>query len=563
MFLRSVPLAFFLAAAFLATAPLSGHAQSVEEVVLYKEDFDNYRAQDWQLDPGWAVTKDGVLKGQGHQWARYKDVDWQDYRVQFQLKIVEAGSRIHLNYRVGQAGRYYIGFYTGGLYLSKESPWGTFYEFLDRSDSQYSIGDWHAVEIVGEGSGIQVFVDGKLELYYTDPDPILSGTIGFETLDTGNIFEVDEIVVTGPRSDYLPDLVVTGADSELFEETLIIVATIENAGEAPVEGGSSVTAETPGWSGRAGVPELGAGEIAEVTITLTIPDELRGQWHSFDVIVDSGYELVESNEDNNRQTIRVWVPGIAVPLSPTTATPAPTAIALETPLPTPVAPEHPEHLLLILIVIVIGIAGGVTLTFKHVIKISIRKEWQKKANEEEEEPLKPCQQCTRHCRKIELEAKPALRKIHHLNLRACDPATGEERAAWQEKGTVVEELNKAVTAHRRRAQPEKLQDQVAHLADTFLHHVMERLHDAPTLRDLALVGHLEGGKLTCKFILYHCIQSGTGTVWKEEDTWTAKLKDEHDEPVGTLYGLNPADPEIPEQLTTELTRLLMQFIEKF
>ena len=554
MILRYVPLAFFLAAAFLATAPLSGHAQSVEEVVLYAENFDDYRAQDWQLEPGWTVTKDGVLKGEGHQWARYKDVDWQDYRVQFQLRIVEAESRIHLNYRVSQEGRYYIGFYAGGLYLSKEAPWGTFYEFLDRSDSQYSVEDWHEVEIIGEGPGIQVFVDGELELFYTDPEPILSGTISFETLDDGDIFEVDDIVVTGQRPDYLPDLVVTRVDSELLEDTLIIIATIENAGEVPAEGGCSVTAEAQGWSGEAGVPELGAGEITEVTLTLNIPDELREQWYSFDVIVDSGYELGESDENNNRQIIRVWVPGIAVPLSPTTA------IAPETPLPTPVEPEHPNYLLFI--VIVLGIAGGVTLTINRVRKNGIRKEWQAKAEEEEEEPPESCQPCTRYCRKIKLEAKPALRKLQYLDLRAYDPTTGEESTAWQAKGTVVEELNKAVTAHRRRAQPEKLQDQVARLADAFLHHVMERLHDEPAPRDLALVGHLEGGELTCKFILCHCIQSGTGSVWKEEDTWTAKLRDERDEPVGTLHGLNPADPEIPEQVITELTRLLLQFIEK-
>ncbi|HUV02702.1 MAG TPA: CARDB domain-containing protein [Desulfobacteria bacterium] len=547
---------------------MPGQAQSLEEEVLYEENFDDYLAQDWELEPGWTVTEKGVLRGEGHSWARYKDVDWQDVRVQFKLRIEEAGSRIHLNYRVSEEGRYYIGFHAGGLYLSKETPGGTFYENLDSSSSQYTEYAWHDVEIVGEGSLIQVTVDGKPELYYTDPEPLLSGTIAFETLDAGNIFEVDDIVVTGQRPvtpDYRPDLVVDGVDSEIVEETLLIVAAIENAGEAPVEEGFIlVTAEAPGWSGEAGVPELGVGEIAEVTITLDIRDELREQWHSFDVIVDSGYEIVESNEDNNRQTIRVWVPGIAV--SPSTTTPTPTSEPTEEPeepgfeMPPPAELEHPNHELIILIVIVLSAVGGTALTIRRIIEIRSRKEWQEKA--EEEEPRETCQPCTHHCRKITLEPKPALRKIVYFNLRAYDPSSGEESKEWHVKGTVVDGLNKAVTAHRRRAQPEKLRDHVAHLAHAFLQQIMERLQDELTPRDLAIVGHLEGGKLTCQFTLYHCNRSGTENIWEEEAKWTAKIKDEHDEPVGTLRGLNPAEPEIPEELTAELTRLLIQFIEK-
>ena len=156
----TVVLAIFLAALLLALTPLPGHAQSLEEEVLYEENFDDYLAQDWELDSGWTVTKEGVLGGEGHSWARYKDVDWQDVRVQFQLRIAEPGSRIHLNYRVSDEGRYFIGFHAEGLYLSKETPWGTFYENLDSSSSQYANYAWHSVEIVGEGSRIQVTVDG-------------------------------------------------------------------------------------------------------------------------------------------------------------------------------------------------------------------------------------------------------------------------------------------------------------------------------------------------------------------------------------------------------------------
>ncbi|HUV80714.1 MAG TPA: family 16 glycoside hydrolase [Candidatus Bathyarchaeia archaeon] len=566
MLVRYLPLAIFLAVLFLAVTPMPGHAQSLEEEVLYEENFNDNLAQEWQLEPGWTVTEEGVLRGEGHSWARYKEVDWQDFRVQIQLRIVEEGSRIHLNYRVSNEGRYYIGFHADGLYLSKEAPGGTFYENLSSSSWQYSKYEWHSVEIVVEGSRIQVFVDGTQALNYNDPEPLLSGTIAFETLE-GTVVQVDDIVVTGQRpvTPEYPDLIVAMVNSEIVEETLIIVAAVENAGEAPVEEGFIiVTAEAPGWSGDAGVPELGVGEIAEVTINLNIRDELREQWHSFDVIVDSEYELVESNEENNRQTIRIWVPGIEVP--PSTTTPTPTPEPAEEPeepgfeMPPPAELEHPNHELIILIVIVLSAVGGTALTIRRIIEIRSRKEWQEKA--EEEEPRETCEPCTHHCRKIKLEPKPALRKIVYFNLRAYDPSSGEESNEWQVKGTVVDGLNKAVTAHRRRAQPEKLQDHVAHLAHAFLQQIMERLQDEPTPRDLAIVGHLEGGKFTCQFTLYHCNRRGTENIWEEKAKWTAKIKDEHDEPVGTLRGLNPTEPEIPEQLTAELIRLLIQFIEK-
>jgi hypothetical protein len=51
-------------------------------------------------------------------------------------------------------------------------------------------------------------------------------------------------------------------------------------------------------------------------------------------------------------------------------------------------------------------------------------------------------------------------------------------------------------------------------------------------------------------------------VWEEEEKWKATMEEKRDEPVGMLGGLNPAEPKIPERLTSELTRLLTEFIEK-
>jgi hypothetical protein len=49
--------------------------------------------------------------------------------------------------------------------------------------------------ILRQGGHIQVFEDGKLELDYTDHDPILQGTIAFETLYNSSAM-IDDIEVT-------------------------------------------------------------------------------------------------------------------------------------------------------------------------------------------------------------------------------------------------------------------------------------------------------------------------------------------------------------------------------
>ena len=54
---------------------------------------------------------------------------------------------------------------------------------MDYAEVSHMLNRWYDVEIVGEGGHIQVFVDGNLELEYTDDDPVLQGTIAFETLD--------------------------------------------------------------------------------------------------------------------------------------------------------------------------------------------------------------------------------------------------------------------------------------------------------------------------------------------------------------------------------------------
>ncbi len=563
---QALLLALAVAAVSLALTPTLGYAQEPEQ---YREDFDDGQARGWRLDPEWGLeaVEDGyVLTGIGHTWATYEAGRWQDSHVRFRLMLLEEGSVIHLNYHLSDEGRYFIGFGADGLYLSKEAPWGTFHEDLDSSSAFHSYKDWHTVEIIGEGPRIQVAVDGNTELDYTDAEPLLSGTIAFETLD-GAVAQVDDIEVIGfPPPQEAPDLAILAADEwEIVEDGRVLVLFVEIRNEGGVEAPGTaiwVGEVERGWaSALIPVPALAPLEITTVVIELGIPDEQGGTTHTFMVAVDPENEVPELDEENNvARTPGILIPPLGVPTRLTERPPAPAPTPPDGPFWNLVPPMLVIGAVVTLTVIAAVTLGGITFTIRRTIKIQRRKEWQEKA--EEEEPPETCQPCTRHCQKIELELEPALRKIAHLTLSAYDPVSGEQSREGQVKGEIVDGLNRAVTSHRRGEKLEELQEQVAPLARMLLEQIMEWMHGEAAPRDVSVTGHLGGGKATCKFILRHCRRRGNVNTWEKEGEWKATVADERDEPVGTLRSLDPTEPGIPERLAPELTRLLVQFIDK-
>jgi hypothetical protein len=168
--------------------------------VLYCEDFEDGLAQDWRFSDfrgapssGWKVNQEGgdyLLAGAGHQWAVLDNHSWGDYRVRFRLKLRQGA--IHLNYRLGEASRYYVGFSQDSLTLTRQR--GEVFSDLTSTEARHDLNVWHPVEIVGRGDRLQVIVDGKLEVDFTDPDRLSEGTIAFETLDD-SAAQVDDIEV--------------------------------------------------------------------------------------------------------------------------------------------------------------------------------------------------------------------------------------------------------------------------------------------------------------------------------------------------------------------------------
>ena len=86
---------------------------------------------------------------------------------------------------------YFIGLAADGVILGKQSY---SYEGLAHADGQFQPGTTYTLKAVCEGANIRVYVDGKLYLDFTDPEPYMQGMIGVRTHNCAATF--DHLTVT-------------------------------------------------------------------------------------------------------------------------------------------------------------------------------------------------------------------------------------------------------------------------------------------------------------------------------------------------------------------------------
>jgi hypothetical protein len=137
--------------------------------------------------------------------------DWRDYSFSVRMSTQEqlrqnsppnAWETGWLFFRYqGEDRAYYLAHKTNGLELGKVvPPAGTGQIFLVTSQSPPAeMGRWYEFRIDVRGPVIQVYVDGKLQLSYTDPDPILSGRVGLYTEDAHVHFSQPSVTTIGPE----------------------------------------------------------------------------------------------------------------------------------------------------------------------------------------------------------------------------------------------------------------------------------------------------------------------------------------------------------------------------
>jgi photosystem II stability/assembly factor-like uncharacterized protein len=176
---------------------------------LFQTTFENGDVSDWRLSvapgqlastAGWEATREAdeswVLNGKGHTWANLAARhNWGDFILRVRLRVLQGG--VHLNYRINNGGRYFIGFNATSIAVMKQYFPNTFPPELGRSGVPNAAGAWHWVQIAGRGGLISVMVDGAQRVLATDPKPIVAGSIAFECLDDSWV-QIAEVTVIGP-----------------------------------------------------------------------------------------------------------------------------------------------------------------------------------------------------------------------------------------------------------------------------------------------------------------------------------------------------------------------------
>lgn len=179
----------------IATVTAQAQPPAAGGAVLFQDDFQDGQPDDWQITAAWYVQQEGNVyyfnaAGQGGAWVPGGG-NWADYEFQTTARVITGG--LALSYRVTREGRYLLHFRQDGLYLSKEYPKGNYTSLTQTSAP--SLNTWHQITIAGYGGHLQVYVDRALQLDYTDPSPLLQGTIGVGTPE-GAQAAVDDVLVT-------------------------------------------------------------------------------------------------------------------------------------------------------------------------------------------------------------------------------------------------------------------------------------------------------------------------------------------------------------------------------
>ena len=245
-------------------------------LTLFRDDFEDGMAGDWNLAPGWEVCQESdgnhVLRGEGvWRWAILdQGYSWTDYIARFRLKLIRGGFQFNfrLNAPFDARTRYIAGFREDTVFLSRETPHNTYYE-IEGSQVEFALGTWHDVEIIVNGDTFRILVDGDLYLSATEDDPLRHGSIALEMLEEppgsrqeGSVVQVDDLEVLAlGESSREPSWVRTGGpfggigyDIRMRPDNLdIMFVTDANAGVfMSTDGGQSWLPSNEGITTRVG-----------------------------------------------------------------------------------------------------------------------------------------------------------------------------------------------------------------------------------------------------------------------------------------------------------------------
>lgn len=187
--------------------------------VSYQSDFAHGYTTGWFIQPGTSpsgttyLVADGGSKVLGASAKKGTNIlvfynggeDWKNMSITTTLKWIN-GSVFYLNFRdqmtVANHSRYALqfDFGSGALSLLKVLQVGnnppTTTQFGSSVNYALSLNVWYIVGITANGGALSVTVNGSPVISFTDPTPLLFGTIGVENDDVYGAFRIGSVTVT-------------------------------------------------------------------------------------------------------------------------------------------------------------------------------------------------------------------------------------------------------------------------------------------------------------------------------------------------------------------------------
>ena len=164
----------------------------MEAIVLFFDDFEDGDAVGWNLEGGWSVIQeDGnyILQGVGPCSADVGPREWTDYTLEARIKFSQTAN---VNFRLTtELGMYFLNVVPEGLILNKEL---LDKKYLAGSGVGLHENQWIDLKVEVKGRKIWLYINGSWLFPYNDPEPLLSGTIGFE-LPENSVINVDDVIV--------------------------------------------------------------------------------------------------------------------------------------------------------------------------------------------------------------------------------------------------------------------------------------------------------------------------------------------------------------------------------
>lgn len=270
---RIITIGFLILIAVSVSTPV---AQPTRQVI-YQEDVQDGAAQDWELESPWQVTSESsnyFLHGRTHVWATYSQGDhWTQYSLECRIKLL-GDEGLHVNVRLGDNGRYFVGFHPNRIDLNREHPWGTITDLEEQLKSNPKH-QWHTLTIEAEGDTFFVSVNDTLLIEYEDTSGPDSGSIGFETLSDASVY-VDDIRVYRESTSGNPGFQGLGdLSGNVFQSRAYAVSAdgSDVVGKSPSSNGTEAFHWTS-TAGMVGLGDLAAGRFASAALGISANDSV-------------------------------------------------------------------------------------------------------------------------------------------------------------------------------------------------------------------------------------------------------------------------------------------------